>query len=444
MRKSWISLLVAVLVVGLLAGCGGNNGANNSINESNDVTPAESGKKTKISFMVWGSTEYAVRYTNAIMEAFPEMKDKFEVEPQVGGKGDGDVAQKIRLQLAAKGDLPDIIELNRTQLSEFAEAGVLEDLTPYFETVSGDLLEGAKELVTYKDKYVAFPYELKTKLWFYRQDLFDQAGIDTTTIKNMDDFIAAGKTLHEKLPNTYISNMGSEVAGYWLGMLLSGNGATITDDDGKFVVSSDAGIRKAFEETKKLKDSGVLANINDWTPDWENGFSDGTIASSLTGSWFKVFLPQYAADQAGKWAVAQFPEIADSVGGSEAGGSVYVIPKDAPNKEAAIEFLKNAVLTKEGNLALYKELSLTPVLRSAINDPSVQQPDPFFGESLAKAELTALESMKVFPFDPSSDLEFKILNQYLTKHVIDGSDLDSVLKSAESDMDSQIGNPYQK
>jgi ABC-type glycerol-3-phosphate transport system substrate-binding protein len=449
MRKTFAVLTVVVMMISLFTACGGGGSqpTDSAAAPAENTNAAETGGATepvKITFMVWGSTEYAARYVDAVYSAYPDLKDKYIVEPQVGGKGDGDVAQKIRLQLAAKGEMPDIVQFNRTQLSEFAEAGVLEDLAPVYEPVSDDLLEGAKQLVTYNGNYVAFPYEMKAKLWFYRQDLFDQAGIDPANIKTLEDFIEAGKVLHEKIPNTYITNLGSEIPGYWLGMLLSGNGARITDENGNFVVANDPGIRKAFEATKTLRDSGVTANISDWTPDWEKGFADGTIASSLIGSWFKMFLPQYAADQAGKWAVAQFPVIADAEGGSEAGGSVYVIPKDAPHKKEAIDFLSKAVLTKEGNLALHKELTLTPVLKSAISDPVVQQPDSFFGESLPQAESEALANLKVFPFDPSSDLEFKILNQYLTKHVQDGEDLEKALQNAQADMESQIGNPYQK
>jgi ABC-type glycerol-3-phosphate transport system substrate-binding protein len=208
-------------------------------------------------------------------------------------------------------------------------------------------------------------------------------------------------------------------------------------------VSKDPEIREAFIELKELRDSKVVAPINDWTPDWEKAFADGTIASSLIGNWMKFFLPKYAIGQQGKWAVAQFPEIADSIGGSEAGGSIFVIPTAAKNKEAAREVFNRIFLTKKGNLAMMQQPgheAWLPVLEDTIIDSTVLTSDSFFGPSLYKAEAKALKSYKVFAFSPNADLEFRIMNQYLNKYLNGTMPLNDALRTAEADMRDQIGN----
>jgi multiple sugar transport system substrate-binding protein len=431
-RRNVVSVILALMLSSaLFAGCSSGEGSTTN-------------GKVKLTWMVWGSTETVEKATESLFKAYPEMKDKVEIEGLVGGAGDPDVAKKLRLALAANEDMPDIVMLNRTQLTEFAEADILEDLSDVIKPVQGNLTQAAIELASYKGKFVTFPYELKTKVWFYRKDMFDEAGIDPTKVKNIDDLIAAGKKLREKFPNSYIWNLGKQAAGYNLGMIVSGNGAKFTDDKGDYVIASDPGVRKAFEMFKKLKDSGVTVEINDFTPDWEKAFANGTIASSLISNWFKNFLPKYAPDQAGKWAATDWPNLADADGGSEAGGSIFIVPAKGKHKKEAKEVLSKLLLTKQGALALNEIRSITPVLKDALQDPQIQQPHKFFGPTLPQAEATALEKVKVFSFSPAADLERSTMNEALSKYMTGGGTLDQILKQAETDLKNQIGNPYKK
>lgn len=81
--------------------------------------------------------------------------------------------------------------------------------------------------------------------------MFDEAGIDPDKIKTTDDFIEAGKKLQAKFPNSYIWNIGSTIDHYNLGMVLSGNGARLINENNEYIVSQDPGVRKAFEDFKK-------------------------------------------------------------------------------------------------------------------------------------------------------------------------------------------------
>ncbi|TDF94829.1 ABC transporter substrate-binding protein [Paenibacillus piri] len=434
-RRSMIALIsVLLLATFVFAGC----------SDSGDGKGAAEGGKVKLTWMVWGSTETVEKATESLFKAYPDMKDKVEIEGLVGGAGDPDVAKKLRLALAANEDMPDIVMLNRTQLTEFAEAGILEDLTDVIKPVQGNLTQAAIELAGYKGKFVTIPYEIKTKIWFYRKDMFDAAGIDPTKVKNLDDFIAAGKKLREKFPDSSIWNLGKQAAGYNLGMIVSGNGAKFTNDQGDYIIATDPGVKKAFDMFKQLKDSGVTVEINDFTPDWEKGFANNTIASSLISNWFKNFLPKYAPDQAGKWAATEWPILADADGGSEAGGSIFIIPTKGKHKKEAKDVLSKLLLTKQGALALNEIRSITPYLKDALQDPQIQQPHKFFGASLPLAESKALEKVKVFSFSPAADLERSTMNEALSKYLNGAGSLDQILKQAETDLKNQIGNPYKK
>ena len=137
----------------------------------------------------------------------------------------------------------------------------------------------------YEDATVAFPFELKPRVWFYRSDIFEEAGIDADEIKTTDDFIAAGRKLQEKFPGKYICNVGSSAPGYLFYMALSGNGARFTDEDGNYMISQDEGTRKVLEDYRKIVESGVSMDVSDFTTDWEAALADGSLVSSLSASW---------------------------------------------------------------------------------------------------------------------------------------------------------------
>lgn len=403
--------------------------------------------KPVVTMMTWGDPKFAQKQMDIFLEVYPEYKDKVEFKFVIGGQNDQEVAQKLRLGLAANEVLPEVIQMNRTQYSEFVEAGALEDLTPYFKDVQSNLTAGAKALTVYKGKYYAFPYELKAKLWFYRKDMFDAAGIDVTKVKNTDDLIAAGKKLQAKFPGSYIWNMGPVMAAYNLGEIVSGNGAKLIDAKGNYILAKDPGVSAAFQDFKKLQDSGVIAPVQDWTPDWEAALAKGTVASQLIGSWMKAFLPGYAPDGAGKWAVTTWPVIGRADGGSEAAGSLFTIAKNSKNKKLAIEIYKKAYMTKDCALAEFQKSGsgYIPYTLDALADPALQKPDSYFvGNTFMTAFAEALKKFKVFPYDPAADKEFKVLNQYLVEYYNGRLSLDEALTKAETDLKSLVGNPLKK
>lgn len=406
-------------------------------------------EKIQITWMVWGHARNIEIKMEAMKETFPELFEKYELVPIVVGSSPADVADRLRLDLAARAELPDIAQLSSNFLPEFVEAGVLADLSEeYTDEVKDSLMDGMLNLVTFDEKQMGYVYALGLLTWVYRKDLFEEAGIDVDAIKTEDDFIEAGKKLHEKFPDSYIFNFTPSMALDRFNWIVSGNGAKYVDENGEYIFDQDPGVRKALESLKKLYDSGVCVNINEWTPDWEQGLANGTIASSLIASWIKdsAFLSNYAPDDAGKWGVKLWPDFAGANGGgSETGGNVIFVLNDAPHKQEAIEVLNAFHFTNEGNLASFKASggSLTPILRDAYHDPEVMKPDPYWGTEMWEMEAEAMKSFRLFPYTPAAALENKIIAPYLEKCLAGELSIDETLTSINNDLKIQIGNPYQ-
>jgi len=421
---------------------------------------------TTLRWMSWGGAKGIMKMADAIKANLPDLASKFSTNVVDGGPGDQDVAAALRLALASGQNIPEIVQLNRTQIAEFAAAGELTVLDDVYASVKDDLYSGALELVKVGDQSVAFPFELKSKIFYYRDDIFQKAGVDPSKIVTTDDLITAGKTLMDKVPSARLLNLGPQPAGYWVGELVSAypNSTYFADQQGNFTLSSNKGFAEAFTFLKSLLDAKITLTADDWSTDWQPAIANNKVASFLLANWMKLFLPTFAPDQHGMWKVALWPQLsplADQRYGSEAGGSVNVVPKRAPNASAAVEFLSQVFLDKKGAMVPYNAIGLTPMLKSLKDDllagaknpvrPSgmsdsdfAAQPNVFFGPDLIALELQSYDYVKVLNYDPAASKGLDILTQWLNKFMSGSVDVNGALSGAASDMESQIGNPYTK
>ena len=448
-RKVW-KKVTAILVTSavLLGGCTSTNqkeseGAAEPTPEaavdSSEVVTGE-GKET-IRYMIWGDASLYNQISDSLQTTYPEFFEKYEIEVIVGGSGDNEVAEKIRLSLASGEPCADIIQLNYTQVPEFAEAGALEDLSDVYEGYEDNLTFAAKNLSQYKDQIVTVANQINSKLFYYRKDIFDECGVDPTQWKTVDDMIAGSAQIKEKYPDSFIHNCSKEegFSGYDAYMMMCVYDAKFSDENGEYICDTDPGLRKSMETLKKIFDSGICYGSGDFTPDWEAALADGTLVGEFTGSWFKLFIPGYAPDQSGKWAACLWPE--EIRKGSEAGGSVLVIPVFSEQKEAAKEYLKMYRLHKEGVLAAFENADRTPITQAEF-DTIAEKENDYLTNNYWKIESDSYDqnSFTIFNYSPNAVAEMTIFNGWCAKYFSGQEDLDETLKGMNDDMKNQIGN----
>lgn len=406
---------------------------------------AEDGEKIQLVGMCWGSTAQYEQQVAELMEANPELAEKYEVTWVLGGEGDGDCAEKIRLGLSANEYMCDFSVLNYTQLPEFARAGVLADLTdaiaPYQETMT----EAAKTLSQYEGQTLAVPFEVKTKVWFYRSDIFEECGVDVESITDTDSFIAAGKKIQETYPDSYMWNFGSNTSPYAFYLTLSGNGASFFDENGNYNIASDPGTRAMLEDYKKMVDAGIIADLSDWTPDWENALADGTIVSQPCAAWLgqDIFLPTYSGE-GNEWKVTTWPVIGGTDTGSDAGGSVMVVPSFSQHPQEAAEFIAALCLSEEGSKSVFRMSGSLPQNTTVLADDSffADQADGYFGTSFIDAQKRAVDKFSIFNYSPNASAEQTIVVEYFIKAIYGQMSIDDALAGAQSDLENMIGNAF--
>jgi len=441
-----------------LAGCGSST-PGSAVGSSGPVT---------LNLMTWGGDADAKTAFSTIKNLYPDALKNISLKVTVPGANDADVAKALRLALSARSNIPDLVQLNRTQLSEFATSGALMDLTDFINPVKNDLFNGALQLATYQGKIMAIPFQIKSKIFFYRHDLFEQAGISLSDLSTTEGYIAAGKKFHAHFPDKYIINLGTQPQQYILGEFLSAYPDVHIYDQGRqsFQLTTNPAFTEVFTFLKQIKDAGIALPIDDFSNDWAQAFKNEKIGGVLIGNWMKEFLPQYATvAQTGKWAVSLWPKFSPSLSvneslGSEAGGSIYVIPAGAKNPDAAKIYMQHYLLDRRGSVGQWEAVGVvTPLLKSAQQDvmdvvnkdvkPNnvstsdwALQAQNFFGRSYQELEFSSFDTVRVFDYDPAATNEIAILLQALENVLSGSASVASALQQAQNDMQSQIGNPY--
>ncbi len=454
-RRTALKYGAATAATLALAGCGAGIGGSSG-GSTNSGT---------LQVWVWAGASIQQSAFKAVAAAYPKDFKIVKLNITVIPNGDVGVAQQLSLALAAHKNLPDLLMLNYTEVPEFAEVGVLEDLSHIINPVKSDLYAGALGVSTYNGTNVTIPWQLKSKLFYYRADLFAQAGIDPTSIVTANDFIAAGQKFHAKFPKQYIMNLGSQPVNYLLGELLSAfPNLSFANRSGQYDLTTNPAFSESLGFLKSVHDAGIAFPIDDFTADWPAAIKNGTICGFLIADWMQDFLPGYATSaQAGKWQAVDWPTLfsdADERYGSDAGGSVWVVPTGATNKNLALEYLTALCLDKQGSLASFNATgnpsllkSVQPTMLDAINNgqkPSstteeqwLTLPQNFFGKNYYPTEFTSYDFVKVFGYDPAATKEFTIFDQWMNKVVQNKASVANALAGAQHDMQTQIGNPYQ-
>lgn len=422
--------------------------------------PASVKEPVTMKWMVWGGADRKNAQIKMFMDNFPDLAKPIAIEVVSGGPSDVEMHQALRLAIVSGKEMPDLVEFNYNGMLEFASESLLRDLTDWMRPYEKDLLAGAAKIGRYDGRLLGVPQQIKPKVWYYRKDMFEKAGVDVARVKSFDDLIEAGKQFHRVFSDSYLINMGPTPIHYWYSFILSNwDDIRIANEDGTYNITKDARFKTLFEWTKEVVTSGIAYPTDDWSPDWQPATKEGKIGSFLISSWMTSFLAKFAPDQKGLWDIALWPEF--SRYGSDGGGAIVAIPKDARHPEAAFAFAKSMWLTEKGSVEFWRITGLAPTIASGAKRlgellPTMGRPEGlteeqwavmplnFYGNRYMEPIFQSASYVRTFPYDPSWSLELAILRKHVESYIAGKEGLEEALRGAQFDMESQIGNPYRK
>jgi lactose/L-arabinose transport system substrate-binding protein len=108
----------------------------------------------------------------------------------------------------------------------------------------------------------------------------------------------------------------------------------------------------------------------------------------MYGGWYEGTVRSGSPDLSGKWGVYMMPSLTpDGPHAANLGGSSLAIAANSANKEAAWTYIDYALGTNEGQVTMLKSFGLVPSLLSAVQDPFVNQAQPYWGDQKVWADI---------------------------------------------------------
>ncbi|MBN1266485.1 MAG: extracellular solute-binding protein [Anaerolineales bacterium] len=284
----------------------------------------------------------------------------------------------------AGGIAPDLARVDIIWVPELAEMGALAALDTEmadFDDYRAAVFPGPLSTTYWQGHYYGLPMTTNTKVWFYNQDLYTQAGLDgpPATIDELPAMCDSLKDLDEEL---YLFAADGTFAWVMLPWIWSFGGA-VTDPE----VTQASGYLNSPETVAAYEFWLEMMNRDCFAPvvlgsgiDPYTGFAQGQYASIDNGPWsFPILQGQYPDMEL---FTAPFPA-GDGGSINVVGGEDIILFEQSPNKEAATAFLR-FVLSSEYQLKM-AEVGQLPVRPDLIGSDYIQG-HPYYAVFLEQLE----------------------------------------------------------
>jgi cellobiose transport system substrate-binding protein len=321
-----------------------------------------------------------------------------------------DFKQKLLTGFTAGADIPDITGVKGEDMPFFLqEPDLFTDLnTLDIDDIVGEFPEWKlAEATTPDGQLLGLPIDIGPAGLFYREDVLADAGLPTepdeveAATATYEDYFAFGEELKAA------TGAHLEVsAGGLFGKVMGQSETKFVSPEGEFLGESDA-VRNAWDLSIEAWDRGLVAGIEDGSPDWASAVGTGALPTLSGAAWYAGDIKSSVADTAGLWRVTQMPG-----GPANIGGSFLTIPAETEDKEAALEVIK-ALLSPENQAVMYTETGNFPARTTALDEPGLHDGDDFFGGQDTVAVF--VEASENMPTVYNSPLDNQVAAPYYTE-----------------------------
>ncbi|MFJ5885126.1 ABC transporter substrate-binding protein [Kitasatospora cineracea] len=380
----------------------------------------------------------------------PEFNAKYPgIEVTVEDIGNPAIWDKITTGLAAGGaGLADVLHIGIDYLPGYTEKfpGGLADLSKLGANQYRDAFaQGLWDTVSSPDGRVnALPWEANSGGFYYRADLFEQAGVDVGSLYTWDDAIAAGKTIRAKT-GKYLLGIDKPAsvpdAANFFQLLLQLQGAFYFDLDGAITLDSPAAVT-AMTIIKQLNDADLLADLSGGWNAQIAAIKAGSCAVVPMPTWYGGIIEETVPEEKGKWGVRLPPAVRR--GGSTAAtvnSTHLAVSGTSKHQAAAWKFVEFALTRPASQVKIYRDKGIAPALMAAYDDPAFHTPSEFFGGAQKGEVFLAALKAPAPAYNYSADYAraLKAVTDAQTKVLLKGADPAEVLKQAADQLARQTG-----
>lgn len=433
------SKLISIILSSILILSCGNSKTKQMVSK---LPTIDENTETEITIWAWNVAAKAlVESAKSFNEKYPKIK----VNVQEYGLAQN-VYERYSVILSSGVGVPDIIQIESDYVQTFAET-----YPQYFFDMNGYIdIEGkvdpSKISTSYdsEGKLVSIPWDSGPVVMFYREDLFNQAGIDINSIITFEDYISAGKKLKEKFPNITMTGLPFTQDENLFRCLLVANKSYYLNNKGEITVASSKAI-ETLQMIKRLIDEEVAKN----TINWDGGIvanKNGELASWIMGGWWGGTIKDQMPEMKGKWKIAPIPAFPDGARASSSGGAGLSITASEPIKQAAaLEFIKESLMNVDNQLMMYKKYSLFPSYLPTYDDERFLKSDDYFGDDFNKilADVTKEIPNVIYASKDFAEIKNTVVSVY--EDVLNNNrDIKSALEQAASQISGATGRKIVK
>jgi lactose/L-arabinose transport system substrate-binding protein len=293
----------------------------------------------------------------------------------------------------------------------------------------------------YDGKILAMPWDSAPVGLFYRQDLFDQAGIDIRSIHTWEDWYTAGLQL-KKLIGPDIKLMTADLtksARLYIFMLQQQR-ISIFDANGNITVTDPKAVR-ALTLLQKMTKQDLILNTPDWKQDNIDAVKQNKVASIINGVWFTGLLEQFFPEQEGKWRLMLPPSFDENeIQVGNIGGSFLLISSNSKSPEKAYEFIKNALATEQGQLSMFTNYRLFPSFLPTYEDSAFHAPvDYFGGQKIWRVFVESVANIPTINYTDDYQVALECIQEELNKVLFENADPTHALEAAARKIAAKTG-----
>ncbi|WP_434354945.1 maltose/maltodextrin ABC transporter substrate-binding protein MalE [Parasalinivibrio latis] len=316
-------------------------------------------------------------------------------------------------QVAATGGGPDIIFWAHDRFGGYASAGLLVELNPS-KAFREKLVDFSWDAVTWDGKLVGYPVALETPSLIYNKDLL------ANPPKTWEELEAIDKEMKAKGKRTIMWDVKNA---YFTWLMISANGGyafkkTETGFDGSQIgVNSQAG-QNGLQFLVDLTKKGVISPDMDYAVS-EAEFNKGNVAMTINGPWSWANMDKTGVN----YGVAVLPTLDGGASNPFVGVLSAGINSSSLNKDLAVEFLENYVITDDGLKTMNDDKPLGAVTLKSFQQ--VLEKDSRIAATMTNAEngeiMPNIPQMTAFWFAEGAAIENAILGRQTVKDALDSA-----------------------
>ncbi|MFR3792865.1 MAG: ABC transporter substrate-binding protein [Blautia massiliensis (ex Durand et al. 2017)] len=222
-KRLYSSLCAGMILTAALAGCSApassaaSGSSSTSGSSSAETASSETGEKTTLNVLWWGS-QTRNDQTTKLIEKFEELNPDIDV---VADFSDWDgYWTKLPAQVAG-GQTPDVFQMDYAYLAQYVENGVLAELDSYVADGSLDLSgvsQSVKDSGTVNGKFYAVSTGTNAPVMLYRNDILEELGLELPMNPTLTQYMDVAKAVYEAtgMRDTFITGCTAANLNFYL------------------------------------------------------------------------------------------------------------------------------------------------------------------------------------------------------------------------------------